>query len=104
MHPVQNISEIEARLLERADEIRGLGVDRLAVFGSFAHGRHGSSSDVDVLVGFKAGEKTYERFLDLADLIEEVLGRTVDLVTTEALSPHLGPRILAEARDVLAAA
>jgi hypothetical protein len=37
-------------------------------------------------------------------LLESHLGRRVELVTTEALSPVIGPRILAEARDVLRAA
>ena len=32
------------------------------------------------------------------------LGRTVELVTVEALSPFLGPHILAEAENVLGAA
>jgi predicted nucleotidyltransferase len=40
----------------------------------------------------------------LADLLESVLERQVELVTTEALSPYLGPHILAEAADVLRAA
>jgi hypothetical protein len=33
-----------------------------------------------------------------------ICGRPVELVTTEALSPFIGPRILAEAQDVLRAA
>ncbi len=85
-------------------QIRAFGVTRLALFGSVLHGSAKPESDVDLLVQFAQGSKTYERFLALADLLEECLGRRVDLVTTEALSPFLGPRILAEARDVLRAA
>ncbi len=40
----------------------------------------------------------------LADLLEETLGHPVEVVTTEALSPYIGPHILAEATDVLRAA
>jgi predicted nucleotidyltransferase len=40
----------------------------------------------------------------LADLLEDRLGHAVDLVTLEALSPHIGPKILAESKDVLRAA
>jgi len=40
----------------------------------------------------------------LGDLLEDRLGRRVEVVTIEALSPFLGPRILAEAEDVLRAA
>ena len=60
-------------------------------------------SDADVLVRFAAGEKGYDRLLALAELLEEALGRPVELVTTEALSPVIGPRLMAEARDVFRA-
>jgi hypothetical protein len=51
-----------------------------------------------------SAEKSYQRFLDLADLLEQALGVRIDLVTTEGLSPPIGPHILAEAADVLRAA
>jgi uncharacterized protein len=66
-----------------------------------SRGRARPDSDADVLVGFAAGEKSFDRFMALAELLEGALGRPAELVTTEALSPILGPRILAEARDVL---
>lgn len=92
------------RLMASEGEIRALGVQRLALFGSVLRGEARPDSDVDLLVQFAPGKKTYERFLALCDLLEAVLGRRVELVTAEALSPFLGPRILAEARDVLRAA
>jgi predicted nucleotidyltransferase len=92
------------RLVASEGEIRALGVQRLALFGSVARSQARVDSDVDVLVEFVAGEKTYLRFLDLSELLEARLGRRVELVTVEALSPFLGPRILAEAEDVLRAA
>ncbi|HBY62170.1 MAG TPA: nucleotidyltransferase [Solibacterales bacterium] len=82
-------------------EIRALGVEGLALFGSVARGQARSDSDVDLLVRFLPGAKTYSRFLALCELLEERLGRRAELVTVEALSPFLGPRILAEAEDVL---
>ena len=57
-----------------------------------------------LLVQFVPGRKSYTRFLALFDLLEARLNRRVELVTTEALSPFMGPRILAEAQDVLRAA
>ncbi|MEQ9398177.1 MAG: nucleotidyltransferase family protein [Longimicrobiales bacterium] len=92
------------RLEEAESEIRALGVERLALFGSVLRGEARPDSDVDILVGFVRGAKTYARFLALSDLLEERLGRRVEVVTLEALSPFLGPRILAEAWDVLRAA
>ncbi len=81
-------------------EIRALGVARLALFGSVLRGDARPDSDVDLLVQFSPGAKTFERFLALSELLESRLGRRVELVTTEALSPFIGPRILTEAQDV----
>ena len=92
------------RLVASEPEIRALGVERLALFGSVLRGDARSDSDVDFLVQFSPGAKTFEHFLALSELLEERLGRHVELVTREALSPFLGPRILAEAQDVLRAA
>ena len=92
------------RLIASEPEIRALGVERLALFGSVARGQARLDSDVDLLVQFFPGAKTYHRFLALSELLEERLGHRVELVTLEALSPFLGPRILAEAEDVLRAA
>jgi uncharacterized protein len=90
------------RLLKAADpRIRELGVGRLALFGSVLRGDAGANSDVDLLVEFGPGAKSFDRFLALSDLLEEVLGRPVELVTREALSPFIGPWLLSEAEDVL---
>jgi uncharacterized protein len=93
-----------ARLAQIEGDIRALGVARLALFGSVARNEARPDSDVDVLVEFAPGAKTYERFLALSELLEARLERRVELVTTESLSPYIGPRILAEAQDVLRAA
>jgi predicted nucleotidyltransferase len=92
------------RLVGSEREIRALGVERLALFGSVARRESRADSDVDLLVQFFPGKKTYDRFLALSDLLEARLNRRVDLLTVEGLSPFLGPRILAEAEDVLRAA
>ena len=91
-------------LVASEPEIRALGVERLALFGSVLHGNARPDSDIDLLVQFSPGAKTFDRFLALCELLEGRLGRRVELVTTEALTPFIGPRILAEAQDVLRAA
>ena len=99
--PVSTLDDLVGRIAAVEAQIRSLGVRRLAVFGSVARGTAMPDSDADVLVQFVAGAKTFDRFMALSELLEDRLGRRVELVTTEALSPYLGPRILAEARDVL---
>lgn len=102
--PVDSRADVLERLSEAATEIRSLGVRRLALFGSFARSEERADSDVDLLVEFVPGQKSFDRFMRLYDLLEERLGRKVELVTTEALSPFIGPHILAEAEDVVRAA
>lgn len=101
--PMTRAQAVE-RLVASESEIRALGVERLALFGSVLRDEARPDSDVDLLVQFCEGAKTFDHFLALCELLEARLGRSVELVTTEALSPFLGPRILAEAQDVLRAA
>ncbi len=96
--------ETEARLVRVTSAIHALGVVRLALFGSVLRNEARPDSDVDFLVQFAPGQKTFDHFEALAELLERELGRPVELITLEALSPYLGPHILAEAEDVLRAA
>jgi predicted nucleotidyltransferase len=77
-----------------------LGVRSLGLFGSFVRGEQTPSSDVDVLVEFADGMHTFDNFMDLSLLLEDALGRSVDLVTHESLSPYIGPHILREVEHV----
>jgi predicted nucleotidyltransferase len=42
--------------------------------------------------------------MDVSFLLEELMGRHVELVTPQALSPHIGPHILREVERVRIAA
>jgi len=76
--------------------LHSLGVRRLGVFGSFATGTPHDHSDVDLLVEFAPGMKSFDNFMGLANLIEDGSGREADIVTLEGLSPYIGPHILKE--------
>jgi predicted nucleotidyltransferase len=101
---VQTKQDVLTVLSEEHPRIRALGVKRLGLFGSFVRGQQKAESDVDLLVEFEPGQKTFDHFMQLALLLEEVLQRRVELVTPEALSPHIGPYILKEVEDVSLAA
>ena len=64
------------------------GVQRLALFGSFARDMQRSDSDVDVLVRFE-GPATSKRYLGVQFYLEDLLHRPVDLVTEQALRERL---------------
>ena len=93
---VQSKQDVLAILNKNLDRIRAFGVRRLGLFGSFVRNQQSAESDVDVLVEFDANQKTFDNFMDLSFFLEEKLERHVEIVTTEALSPHIGPHILAE--------
>lgn len=96
-------AEILQTLRAHANDLRQRGVVRLALFGSYARGTATPESDVDLLVEFAPGRKSYDAFLDLALFLEDLLDRRVELITMEALSPHLAPSIMASAEDAIAA-
>ena len=82
------------------DQIKALGVKRLGLFGSFARGEQQGGSDIDFLVEFEPGKKTFDNFIQLSFFLEDLLKRRVELVTPEALSPYIGPHILSEVEYV----
>ena len=95
--------EIADRVRRLAPDLRAIGVRRLALFGSFARDAQRADSDVDFLVEFLPGQKSFDNFFAVGELLEEALGRRIELLTPESLSPHMGPRILQEAEDVVVA-
>jgi hypothetical protein len=54
-------------------------MSRLGLFGSFQHDASGPDSDVDLLVEFVPGEKSFDPFMALSFLMEEALGRHVEI-------------------------
>ena len=83
-------------LHQNRDRLKALGVSRIGLFGSFVRGEHHPDSDIDLLVEFEAGQKTFDAFMELSFLLEEILPRRIELVTVESLSPYIGPHILKE--------
>jgi predicted nucleotidyltransferase len=83
---------------DHRERIRSLGVRRIGVFGSFARGEE---SDIDILIEFREGGRSFDTYMDLKFLLEDRFGRRVDLVNRDAIKPALAPHILRSARYVL---
>jgi len=92
------------RLDGKRENLALLGVKNIGIFGSFVRGEQMPSSDIDILVEFLPEQHTFDNFMELAFFLEELLGQKVELVTTESLSPHIGPHILREVERVPIAA
>lgn len=82
------------RLIRRLAELSH--IERVSVFGSVARRDDGPDSDLDVLVS----PDPAATYFDLAQFetdLEELFGRTVDVVSERALDPTRDAGILAEA-------
>lgn len=90
---IQDKEELFALLRSHRDQIQNLGVRRVGLFGSFVRGKQNEASDIDVLVEFERGQKTFDHFIHLAFFLEELFKRRVEVVTPESLSPYLKPHI-----------
>ena len=58
---------------------REFGVRKIGLFGSFAKGLSSDSSDIDLVVEFESPIGL--RFMELADYLESLFGRRVDILT-----------------------
>ena len=93
---VKTKQDIFSVLEENRLRLRALGVKKIGLFGSFLRGEQRPDSDIDLLVQFEPGQKTFDNFIELSFFLEEVLQHRTELVTVESLSPYLGPHILRE--------
>jgi predicted nucleotidyltransferase len=75
------------------------GVERIALCGSFARGEANEESDIDIVVSLS--KPLGFAFIQLADYLEEKLGRKVDLVTATTLELGIAnPRRAHIAKDI----
>lgn len=72
----------------------GASLPRL--FGSIARGEATPESDVDILVEMEPGRSLLDQAALLVEL-RELLGRDVDVVTTDGLRPRIRDRVMDEA-------
>ncbi|GIW29212.1 MAG: nucleotidyltransferase [Meiothermus sp.] len=71
------------------------GVQRIGVFGSFAKGQPTDESDVDLVVEFE--QPIGFRFVELAEYLEGLIGRQVDILTPAGIQ---GIRVAPIAKDI----
>jgi len=80
LNEVKNILILNKQNLFNEFKIRQMGI-----FGSYAREEQTPNSDLDILVDFDVIPGL--EFVDLADLLEEIVGEKVDLVSKGAIRP-----------------
>ena len=81
----QKIAAVRGELRKR------FTVRRIGIFGSCVRGEDTPQSDVDILVDL--AEPTFDHYMDLKFLLEDLLHRPVDLVLCDTIKPRLKPII-----------
>ena len=79
-----NADQIIERIRGLRPQLDALGVDSLGLFGSVARGEERDDSDIDILVAFD-GPATFDQYMDVKLLLEDALGRRIDLVIERGL-------------------
>jgi uncharacterized protein len=75
--------------------IRQHGISRIGLFGSFVRQEQKNGSDIDILIDFQKDKETFDNFMAICDLLDNIFkGYKVEVVTTGGLSPYIGPHIL----------
>jgi predicted nucleotidyltransferase len=74
------------------------GVKRIGYFGSYATGMQDDESDIDILVEFS--QPCGWKFFTLEKLLEDHLGKEVDLVTASAIKTQLKDSILKQVKFI----
>lgn len=94
-----NLATLSSLITHHQEDLYNRGVKNLSVFGSLARGEESDSSDIDLLVEFDRPVGLFE-FIRLKLFLENLTGKSVDLVTPDALRPGMRKEILNEAIHV----
>lgn len=73
-------------------------VKKVGLFGSFSRSSQNAASDIDMLVEFDRGGKTFDNYMDLKFYLEQLFHRKVDLVIKDALKTRIKNRVLSEVK------
>ena len=85
--PGKNREEILSLLSQNKSQLENrFKIRRIALFGSYARGDQQLDSDVDILVDIDSSVGL--EFVTLAELIEQLLGLPVELVSRRAIKPN----------------
>ena len=83
---VQNKQQAFERIQSHQSALKLFGAARLGLFGSFVRDEQKAESDVDFVIEFQEGKKTFRNFMNMADYLEKVLNRKVDILTWDGMA------------------
>lgn len=79
---MREIDRIMRILKDHKEELkRRFSLKKIGVFGSYTRGEQTPESDIDIYVEFDIKNLTFDKYLELIDYLEKLLGRKIDLIT-----------------------
>lgn len=88
--------QILQELAKRRAALRELGARKLGLFGSHVRDEAREESDLDFVVEFEPGRKSFDNYMDLRFLLEDLFERRIDLVILGNIKKRLREPILRE--------
>jgi predicted nucleotidyltransferase len=90
--------EIIRKIRSNRSLMNRFGVRSISLFGSYVRNEQRETSDVDLLVEFKA--PSYDNYINLIFSLEDLLKKEVTVVTPDGISPYVRPYVLKEAEKI----
>ncbi|MDD2702873.1 MAG: nucleotidyltransferase family protein [Candidatus Omnitrophica bacterium] len=90
--------KILKKIQQHSETIGAYGIKRVGIFGSFVKANQTSKSDIDVLVEFDRGTKTFDNYMDFKFFLEKMFHRKVDLVIRDTLKARIKNKVLSEVK------
>lgn len=91
---MNNKSEILQKLSSNLKRFADFGVLEIGVFGSILKNDNDMVNDLDILVSFDKGSKSFDNYFDLKFFLESLFKINVDLVMKNKLKAEIRDEIL----------
>ncbi|WP_373512237.1 nucleotidyltransferase family protein [Persicitalea sp.] len=93
---VHSKGQILDLLIQHRLDIQKYGAAKIGLFGSFARNQQNDDSDVDLLVEFEDGKKTFKNLVHLSYYLQDLIPRKVQLVTWMGLADFVKREVTKE--------
>ena len=82
-----NSAKIIEEIEKNKEKIKKNHVKKIGLFGSFVKNKQSKKSDIDIIVEFD--KITFDNYMDLKFMLEEMFRKKVDLIIEKNLKPAL---------------
>jgi predicted nucleotidyltransferase len=69
--------------------LKSFCLSRIGLFGSVSRRQYKNGSDIDFLLEYQPGRKTFDNFIKVVDYLEASFGGEIDVVTKESVSSFI---------------